>query len=434
MKKHLLLLLIALQSIAVQAQLASIAPLNLTGMNTYPRYYSIPSHDVLWGCVQGFNSGTYNSKTFFRTTDAGATFTVGTIPEPADRGTCCVSAINADTAWIGLTDINISSGGSIWKTTDGGQTWVQQTTTEFSSGSAVVDLICFFNADSGLAVGDPQMGYFEIYTTADGGTTWTPVPQSNMPASFSGEYAYQNNYARIGDRIWFSTSSGRVIYSYDKGYTWDVSTLGAQSFNITMNDENNGCATAYSSSVYVTNDGGFSWTSFSPALHVYEAAALPGRPGCYVFRSDLGLYATGDNFQTWFLISGTLPNGDGPIEMYDATIGWTDAGSWDMDSSLVKIEDVLASTFSIEANRQDLSVFPNPVRYGAAMTSFTLDRPEEVVLSLKDISGKIVRQQRGSATKGSNTFTFDFKNIARGLYLLDLAGSDSHSVQKVIVE
>ncbi|MBL0104594.1 MAG: T9SS type A sorting domain-containing protein [Bacteroidetes bacterium] len=433
MKLTKLFLALALFTSVANAQYATLCPLDLTGYNALPIHISAPQHDVMWAATYGYNSGQINSKTFIKTTDAGATFTIGTIPEPQDRGTSCIFARNADTAWVGMLDINNGGSNSIWKTTDGGANWQQQSTNQFSNSSSNLTTIAFFSADSGVVIGSPINGALEIYTTADAGATWSQVPSMNLPASPTNESVYFNSYSIVGNNIWFATGLGRVFYSNDKGYNWNATTIGGNTYGLSMTDENNGVVYTNSHDVYYTTNGGLSWISRTLGINVFALAAIPGVSDFFIFRSDIGIFATTDNFLTYFLISDAMPYTTDPIQMYDASIGWSDAGEFSTDSMMIKISDVLASTISPEANRNSISVFPNPIAHGAAMVSFDLDKASKVSLSLLDLSGKVIRVMNIELNAGKNAVRLDTDGVASGVYLIEMRSEGSLSRSKVVV-
>ena len=69
----------------------------------------------------------------------------------------------------------------MYKTTDGGLTWdKQETAFPGFNGNPIV--IHFFDSNNGVCVGDPNNGYWAIYTTTNGGTNWIRVPSANIPA------------------------------------------------------------------------------------------------------------------------------------------------------------------------------------------------------------------------------------------------------------
>ena len=64
-------------------------------------------------------------------------------------------------------------------------------------------------------MGDPSGGYFEIYTTNDGGNNWSRVSQANIPDPIAEEYGILSLYTVVGNTIWFTTTKGRIYKSID---------------------------------------------------------------------------------------------------------------------------------------------------------------------------------------------------------------------------
>ena len=87
------------------------------------------------------------------------------------------------------------------------------------------DAMTFLNEKDGIAVGDSVDGCLSIIITSDGGTTWSKLTCSQLPTGIIGEGAFaasNTNIATIENKIWIATTSGRILYSSDKGKNWDV--------------------------------------------------------------------------------------------------------------------------------------------------------------------------------------------------------------------
>jgi len=189
MKRIVLIFAVAFCFLKTNAQSVTYCPLDMTHIYGFPTFFSTPSHDIMWvGVFTGDNTTVYA-----RTSDAGASFTIDSLPD-LNRGITSVFALNKDTAWAGATDMVGSNGGAVYKTLDGGSNWTKQTTTEYTGSGAYFDWICFFTPDSGVILGDPVGGVYEIYTTTDGGNTWNVVPSANIPVPITGEFGLTNDY------------------------------------------------------------------------------------------------------------------------------------------------------------------------------------------------------------------------------------------------
>ncbi len=119
---------------------------------------------------------------------------------------------------------------------------------------AFYDSMDFWNNLEGIAIGDPTEDCMSIIITRDGGNTWTKLSCNDLPKAKVGEAAFaasDTNIAIIGDNTWVATGgkASRILYSPDKGKTWDVfetpiiqgkETTGI--FSIDFYDELNGFA------------------------------------------------------------------------------------------------------------------------------------------------------------------------------------------------
>src|SRR5438552_2173846 len=112
--------------------------------------------NVAW--VSG-TSGTYG-----RTTDGGRTWTVGTVPGADKLDFRDVEAFGPDTAYLLSTGLGDEA--RIYKTTDGGKTWALQF--KNSDRDAFFDAIAFWDDKTGIALGDPVKGQFQLIHTEDG--------------------------------------------------------------------------------------------------------------------------------------------------------------------------------------------------------------------------------------------------------------------------
>ena len=91
-----------------------------------------------------------------------------------------------------------------------------------------LDALAFWDADHGLALGDPVEGRFVILATDDGGKTWIRIPPGGMPAALPGEGAFAASGTCLvvqGDRnAWFGTGAGQSLPQHRPGAKLDVST------------------------------------------------------------------------------------------------------------------------------------------------------------------------------------------------------------------
>lgn len=145
--------------------------------------------------------------------------------------------------------------------------------------NAFYDSMDFWNDQEGIAIGDPTDDCMSIIITRDGGNTWKKLSCDNLPKAKEGEAAFaasDTNIAIVGNHTWVATGgmTSRVMYSPDKGKTWQVfetpvlqgkETTGL--YSIDFYDENHGFAIggdytnadANSANKIRTNTGGRTW-------------------------------------------------------------------------------------------------------------------------------------------------------------------------------
>jgi len=144
---------------------------------------------------------------------------------------------------------------------------------------AFYDAMDFWNDQEGIAMGDPTDDCISIIITRDGGNTWNKLSCKDLPKSKDGEAAFaasDTNIAIVGDHTWIATggNASRVMYSPDKGHTWEVfetpiiQGLGTTGmYSIDFYDDLNGFAIGgdytkpedNSANKIRTNDGGKTW-------------------------------------------------------------------------------------------------------------------------------------------------------------------------------
>src|SRR5690606_19524306 len=271
----------------------------------FPANFGVDEIDIVdantvWTfAYDGSGAGTY-PKVVSRTTDGGATWTATTVAGPGSNALISdISALDANTAWIITAPHTAGTNANrIWKTTNGGANWTQQTS-GYTSGS-FGNQIYFWDANEGWTAGDPIGGFFEMYKTTNGGTTWTLVP--GRPAAL-GDFGYVALKEVVGDNIWIGTDIGRILRSTDRGATWTASfspvldfggvTTSGSSGAFAFKDANNGLLIAVdgadspattTASLYSSDDAGATWDPLSPTGTWYfcDITYVPGTANTYV--------------------------------------------------------------------------------------------------------------------------------------------------------
>ncbi|MBP9881844.1 MAG: T9SS type A sorting domain-containing protein [Chitinophagales bacterium] len=383
-----------------------------------------------------FTSFSQVNYTLSRTTDSGQTWESISFPHTEPGYFSSLSALNGDVAWIAYVDY--AEGNKVLKTTDGGLNWTQLPI--YVGGW--INLAHFFDENTGVVMGDPDSLGFEIYTTIDGGESWTRVDNNTIPPSLPDEYAYAGFYEVVGSEIWFESTVGRVFHSPDYGNTWNVINgplpmpffLMAVDYAKTvymgysMSDNPDGSDPL--TSLYRSSDNGISWEDITPLDNgwwIFDIEPVPGT-NTIVASVNAG-YSTG-LFETWI----SYNRGDSwtsidnsahtlVIDFADAETGF--AGKWQMPEDLSPtliynyIGSPLTSLLDPKPLAIDLLVSPNPASdfIKISVTAEALDR---YLILLNDINGKLVYRTE-KMLDGAWTKEINIASLPAGTYTLSIA-------------
>jgi photosystem II stability/assembly factor-like uncharacterized protein len=216
--------------------------------------------------------------TYARTTDAGKTWSVGTVPGAAQLDFRDVKAFGETTAY--LLSAGPGEDSRIYKTVDGGKTWILQF--KNPDREAFFDAMAFWDDKHGVALSDPVKGQFQLLVTDEGGTNWKRLRALNLPPALPNEGAFAASGTCLvthGENdIWFCTGgakTARAFHSDDRGQNWTVSntpilagTDSAGIFSIAFRDRNHGMIVGgdyrkpndSAGTAAMTTDGGKTWT------------------------------------------------------------------------------------------------------------------------------------------------------------------------------
>ncbi|KAA9339540.1 T9SS type A sorting domain-containing protein [Hymenobacter busanensis] len=444
MKKALLLLsflgssyLATAQWVSQPISFASPAYLNFT--------ISAVDANVAWTTVVEVNND--RTATYARTVNGGAAWSAQVLPGlTATEYISDIHALNASTAWAAIAPSAPVAPGRILKTTDSGATWVQTTTTgQFASVEGYPVYVRFFDANRGVAIGEAANNRIEIYTTSNGGTSWTAVPAANIPAAQPDEFVdlLVPVVAQVGNSLWFATSENRVFRSTDAGLTWNVATTGFGSFDfpeaLTFRDANNGLLMSDEGDLQRTTDGGITWAAVNPTgpHHIIGLAAVPGTR-TYVSTGFSGLpggsgssYSTNDG-QTWTAIESTVNHA--LVAFASPTAGWSGGVRLDSSGEIAGGTGLHKYTgTTLAAGTAKLAVvapaYPNPSHDGQFRVPLRAGATDVLV---RDAVGRVVLTQAVKPGQ-SDDLTLDLSGQGAGVYTLELRSSAGVAQQKLVV-
>jgi photosystem II stability/assembly factor-like uncharacterized protein len=226
----------------------------------------VVSSQVVWA------SGTKG--TFLLTTDGGEHWRAGVVPGAESVDFRDVEAFDAHTAY--LLSIGTGSASRLYLTRAGGESWKLLFTNPDAGG--FFDALAFWDPLHGIILGDPVSGHFVIFTTSDGGQSWSR--QQTPPAlPDEGAFAASGTCLQVSGKkeAWFATGgpgAARVFHSRDAGKSWTVSTTPLSGttkssgiFSLVLDRNGRGLAVGgdyqkpqeTERTIAITKDGGKNW-------------------------------------------------------------------------------------------------------------------------------------------------------------------------------
>lgn len=252
--------------------------------------------------------------TFFRTTDGGASWSVGVVTGSADADFRAVHAFSEKSAYF------LSSGkgplSRLYRTNDGGVTW--DLVMINSAADGFWDALGMWDPQHGILLGDPVNGRFVIWTTDDG-TAWT---EQKGPQAAKGEsvFAASNSslFVRGAREAWFGTggpSGARVFHSDDGGKSWTAAktplrhdSANAGIFSLAFTHGAHGVAVGgdftkpaeAAGAIAVTSDSGKSWSVPKGSPGGYRSGVIYlDESKTWIATGPTGSDVSVDDGQTW---------------------------------------------------------------------------------------------------------------------------------------
>ena len=241
----------------------------------------MPTNDV-WAAGFATNSqGAISESYLLRSSDGGTKWTPVIPASPVGLVDVGFATPTKGYAW-GTSDVGATlNKGGLWETSDGGRTWSVWPVT-VTSGSQPTDIsdVEFATSSNGWMGAEVGTGTAAVYTTQDGGLTWSEVRQ--LPKQ-TAPYLDAVN----ASTAWMATSpssqssSGLLMETTNSGRTWRTAlSRPGTIFNwVRFATPQNGWATSASWSgnsgaIWTTDDGGKSWQAHPLSSAVWNVDPL----------------------------------------------------------------------------------------------------------------------------------------------------------------
>jgi photosystem II stability/assembly factor-like uncharacterized protein len=399
--------------------------------------------------------------------------------------------INKEIGWV------VNGSGRIYKTTDGGETWIQQR----NSPGTYFRSVAFVNEQTGFA-GNIGPNYFPgvtdtnpLYKTIDGGNSWasvTPNISGVIPTGICAIQAVNANVIYAAGRVGTPTV---IMKSTDGGNNWVGTDLSSQckmildiyfqtpEIGYVFAGTNANIATS-KARILRTTDGGTTWTNVFTSTRNYEIFWKASFPSENVGFATIQSYnsattqrfivKTSDGGQTWTELplanSGVREFGIGFIndnvgwvggenngyETLDGGLTWTskDIGQYANKMSIVSNTDGSKTCYAVGLNvykmetsnlskpeviqkKNNTLIYPNPAKSGG-LVSIALDEIKSKITKaeLIGIDGKstgILFKNYFEGTRES-PFMFYLPAVAEGEYIIKFTDEENIDYrQKILI-
>lgn len=354
-----------------------------------------------------------------------------------DNGTSFYSAATGWKDWLGADgmesfidkgNINIFYGttqfGKLYRSMNGGNSYIDITEPGNGSGNWVTP----FEQDPVLP-NTIYVGYDRVYKSSNYGGSWSSVSQDFSNNLDNLKIAPSNNqvmYASAGPFLYRTADGGATNWvqtALPGGLINSIAIHPADANKIAV-------ATTASNRVFVSNDGGTTWTDYKKNLPNFSALALVwddnGKDGLYL-GMDYGIYYIDNTFSDWQPYSNLLPNviineleiNKADNMLYAGTYG---RGLWasPLVDSTVGVDELISES--------SVSLFPNP-----ATSEVTIALPKSLNAEVRifDLSGKLLVYQADVAISGRHTI--DVSSLATGTYFVRINTPDGSAVKKLLI-
>lgn len=350
-------------------------------------------------------SGSASESHLYRTFDGGFSWVQDSI---INEGPCYMMRI------IGQTCFILSSSHKLLVSYNAGTDWE---VFEVPSVNWQYSDMHFVNNNTGYLCGYNG----EIFKTNDGGHTWTDKSLSSSNVFIDLFFVTEN----LG---WLIESTMDKVYrTTDGGNTWDITTLEdyivCQPQRLWFLDEQVGFATTYEGKLFKTSDGGDTWESIVNLPGAYEAEIIFTDNDYAWYKSLNKLYHSTDGGNTW---SGPKQFEQGILTtmfFFDETKGWVGG-----HNGFISMYDYIVSQPDIQHTKPMLQLQPNPANDFIKIS--TGDLTEIKSIRVFDVFGREVHHVE--LKRALHAYILDLSAFAPGTYLLQTESNTGKKAAKFV--
>lgn len=404
---------------------------------TVPSPGLTPSISVVDANIAWIAGGTSNSPAIYRTSDGGVTWTqittTGTVNE-----LFCIWAISATSAIVGEGAIN--SFAKLYKFASDGSKWNVVLQTGQNDGGFNNIIFSRSNPLIGGTLAD------EIYVTTNGGNNWTMKSTGVVGVSSA-----QNSLMFIDQNFFgFGLKNGasRVRMSPDGGITWSTKNLnlsGNYTSGFTFkSDKMIGLSSTSSSMPYIarTTDGGTTWNTINIGTGLTGTTTIkwvPGTSVVYILGSNGSIKRSVNDGLTWVSLPTAGVTGLNHFDfnkVNNVICGYAVS----TNGSVIKLQDSILYYLTGVGNLGEVPLqyklhqnYPNPFNPSTTI-KFSVPGKSNVLISLYDVTGREVMDIINKEfTAGSHEFQFNAGSLSSGTYFYKIEAGNFTDVKRMVL-
>jgi M6 family metalloprotease-like protein len=350
----------------------------------------------------------------FKSTNGGTSWS--NLPSRPNTTLYGVSATDNVRCWaIGST--------SVYSTTDGGSTWQSSFLTVPGGRLYAISMI---SGMTGWLAGTGGT----MYKTINGGSNWTLVTPGTPRILRSVFFKDEAHGWAVGD-------GGTIASTADSGKNWTVRTLSdTLAFNaVAFTDTLVGCVAGRYGRVYRTTNGGTSWAVQSiPTRSHLNAIAFRGRDSGWIAGDNGTILRTVDGGRTWSaMVSGTMVSlrcigtPGGPTQWVSGASGILLRSASTATGDVPEYAAGEPYAFALEQN------YPNPFN-PASDIRYQISEFRIVKLAVYDLLGREVAELVNEPkAPGEYKVRFDARGLSSGMYFYRLQAGSLTETKKMML-
>ena len=354
-----------------------------------------------------------------RTTNGGANWNIAIVtPDTSELNN--IYGLDQNTAFVASKEFGPSAA-SVWKTTNGGNSWQQV----FTQPNGEIYSVEVFSNGSGIMIGKPLNGRWSLWKTSNYGSAWD---STGMYVAGTGN-SVENSFFARGNEYWFGASGGRLYYSSNAGSNWSYQTLGSSNIiGIWLNGQT-GIATG--SGGYRTTNGGLNWTPLSiPGTGYQLPVSGYGNNFWMVTRGSINIYSTTNSGDNWSNYNSIYQYSDIAAARTGNMIWIATLSEYVLKETVNPVSQI---STEIPRNFELFQNYPNPFN-PVTNINFSVPGSAFIKLTVYDVSGcqlEILLNQELNA--GTYNFDWDASNYSSGIYFYRLSAGDFTETKRMIL-